>query len=84
MAAARSAGFVADRVGCARLAALVSVRDRVTGTPRARRRDAPVRAKRRRLRAQGGADELARLAELRDKGVLTEAEFEQAKAKALA
>src|SRR6476660_7495449 len=34
--------------------------------------------------AQGGADELTRLAELRDKGVLTEAEFEQAKAKALA
>lgn len=34
--------------------------------------------------AQGGADELARLAEMRDKGVLSEAEFQQAKAKALA
>jgi Short C-terminal domain/Phospholipase_D-nuclease N-terminal len=31
----------------------------------------------------GAADELARLADLRDKGVLTEAEFQQAKAKAL-
>ena len=30
------------------------------------------------------ADEVARLAELRDKGVLSEAEFQQAKAKALA
>jgi hypothetical protein len=30
------------------------------------------------------ADEIARLAQLRDQGVLTEAEFEQAKAKALA
>jgi hypothetical protein len=30
------------------------------------------------------ADEIQRLAELRDKGVLSEAEFEQAKAKALA
>ena len=33
---------------------------------------------------QGSADELARLAELRDKGVLSEAEFQQAKTKALA
>jgi hypothetical protein len=32
----------------------------------------------------GAADELARLADLRDKGVLTEEEFQQAKAKALA
>ena len=32
----------------------------------------------------GAADELARLAELRDKGVLSEEEFQQAKAKALA
>jgi hypothetical protein len=32
----------------------------------------------------GSADELARLAELRDQGVLTEAEFQTAKAKALA
>jgi hypothetical protein len=32
----------------------------------------------------GAADEIARLAELRDKGVLSEAEFQQAKAKALA
>ena len=31
----------------------------------------------------GTADELARLADLRDKGVITDAEFEQAKAKAL-
>jgi multidrug resistance efflux pump len=29
------------------------------------------------------ADELARLADLRDKGVISEAEFQQAKAKAL-
>ncbi len=33
--------------------------------------------------SSGTADELARLAELRDKGVLSPAEFEQAKAKAL-
>jgi hypothetical protein len=33
---------------------------------------------------KGNADEIARLAELRDKGVLTEEEFAQAKAKALA
>jgi hypothetical protein len=32
----------------------------------------------------GTADELTRLADLRDKGVLSQAEFEQAKAKALA
>jgi hypothetical protein len=32
----------------------------------------------------GSADEIARLADLRDKGVITEAEFQQAKAKALA
>jgi Short C-terminal domain/Phospholipase_D-nuclease N-terminal len=32
----------------------------------------------------GAADELARLADLRDKGVLSEEEFQQAKAKALA
>ena len=32
----------------------------------------------------GGADEIARLAELRDKGVLSEDEFNRAKAKALA
>jgi hypothetical protein len=32
----------------------------------------------------GGADEIARLADLRDKGVLSEDEFQQAKAKALA
>jgi hypothetical protein len=32
----------------------------------------------------GAADEIARLAELRDKGVLSEEEFQQAKAKALA
>ena len=32
----------------------------------------------------GPADEIARLADLRDKGVLTEAEFQQAKEKALA
>ena len=32
----------------------------------------------------GAADELARLAQLRDQGVLTEAEFQQARAKALA
>ena len=32
----------------------------------------------------GGAEELARLAELRDKGVLSEEEFQQAKAKTLA
>jgi hypothetical protein len=31
----------------------------------------------------GAADEIARLADLRDKGVLTEDEFQQAKAKAL-
>ena len=31
----------------------------------------------------GSADEIARLADLRDKGVLSEAEFQQAKAKAL-
>ncbi len=31
----------------------------------------------------GAADEIARLAELRDKGVITEAEFQQGKAKAL-
>jgi Short C-terminal domain/Phospholipase_D-nuclease N-terminal len=31
----------------------------------------------------GAADEIARLADLRDKGVLSEAEFQQAKAKAL-
>jgi hypothetical protein len=34
--------------------------------------------------AGGGAEEIARLADLRDRGVLTEAEFQQAKAKALA
>ncbi len=34
--------------------------------------------------ASSGADEIARLADLRDKGVLSEAEFQQAKAKALA
>ena len=33
--------------------------------------------------AGGSADEIARLADLRDKGVLSEAEFQQAKAKAL-
>jgi hypothetical protein len=33
---------------------------------------------------QGAADEIVRLAELRDKGVITEAEFQQAKSKALA
>ena len=33
--------------------------------------------------ASGGAEEVARLADLRDKGVLSEAEFQQAKAKAL-
>jgi len=32
----------------------------------------------------GAADEIARLAQLRDQGVLSEAEFQQAKAKALA
>jgi hypothetical protein len=32
----------------------------------------------------GAADEIARLVELRDQGVLSEAEFQQAKAKALA
>ncbi len=32
----------------------------------------------------GGAGEIARLADLRDQGVLSEAEFQQAKAKALA
>jgi hypothetical protein len=32
---------------------------------------------------RGTADEIARLAQLRDQGVLSEAEFEQAKAKAL-
>jgi hypothetical protein len=32
----------------------------------------------------GAADEIARLAQLRDQGVITDAEFEQAKAKALA
>ncbi len=32
----------------------------------------------------GGADEITRLADLRSQGVLTDAEFEQAKAKALA
>src|SRR5262245_15983859 len=32
----------------------------------------------------GSADEIARLADLRDKGVLSEEEFQQAKAKALA
>ena len=32
----------------------------------------------------GGAEEIARLADLRDKGVLTEQEFQQAKARALA
>jgi hypothetical protein len=31
----------------------------------------------------GSADEIARLADLRDKGVITDAEFQQAKAKAL-
>jgi multidrug resistance efflux pump len=31
----------------------------------------------------GAADEIARLAELRDKGAITDAEFQQAKAKAL-
>ena len=31
----------------------------------------------------GAADELAKLAQLRDQGVLSEAEFQQAKAKAL-
>jgi multidrug resistance efflux pump len=31
-----------------------------------------------------GADELAKLADLRDKGVISEEEFQQAKAKALA
>ena len=34
--------------------------------------------------AGGGADELAKLADLRDKGVISEEEFQQAKAKALA
>jgi Short C-terminal domain/Phospholipase_D-nuclease N-terminal len=34
--------------------------------------------------ARRTADEIARLADLRDKGVLSEAEFQQAKAKALA
>jgi Short C-terminal domain/Phospholipase_D-nuclease N-terminal len=33
--------------------------------------------------ASSGAEEVARLADLRDKGVLSEAEFQQAKAKAL-
>jgi hypothetical protein len=33
--------------------------------------------------AGGSADEIARLADLRDKGVLSETEFQQAKAKAL-
>ena len=33
--------------------------------------------------AAARADEIARLADLRDKGVLSEAEFQQAKAKAL-
>jgi hypothetical protein len=33
---------------------------------------------------RGAADEIARLAQLRDQGVLSEAEFQQAKAKALA
>jgi hypothetical protein len=32
----------------------------------------------------GSADEIARLADLRDKGVISDAEFQQAKAKALA
>jgi type VI protein secretion system component VasK len=32
----------------------------------------------------GSADEIARLADLRDRGVISEAEFQQAKAKALA
>jgi ABC-type multidrug transport system fused ATPase/permease subunit len=32
----------------------------------------------------GSADEIARLAQLRDQGVITESEFQQAKAKALA
>jgi hypothetical protein len=32
----------------------------------------------------GAADEIARLADLRDKGVLSDEEFQQAKAKALA
>ncbi|MGH9216569.1 MAG: SHOCT domain-containing protein [Acidimicrobiales bacterium] len=31
----------------------------------------------------GAADEIARLADLRDRGVISEAEFQQAKAKAL-
>jgi multidrug resistance efflux pump len=31
----------------------------------------------------GSADEIARLADLRDRGVISEAEFQQAKAKAL-
>jgi hypothetical protein len=31
----------------------------------------------------GAADEITRLADLRDKGVITDAEFQQAKAKAL-
>jgi chemotaxis signal transduction protein len=34
--------------------------------------------------AGGSADEIARLADLRDKGVISDAEFQQAKAKALA
>jgi hypothetical protein len=33
---------------------------------------------------QGAADEIARLADLRDRGAITEAEFQQAKAKTLA
>ena len=31
----------------------------------------------------GAADEIAKLAELRDQGIISEAEFQQAKAKAL-
>jgi hypothetical protein len=53
----------------------------------AKERDAYMRQYVQSVAASGAtstADELARLAELRDKGVITEADFQQAKAKALA
>jgi Short C-terminal domain/Phospholipase_D-nuclease N-terminal len=51
----------------------------------AQQQDAAMRQYVQNVTASGGtADELARLADLRDKGVISEAEFQQAKAKALA
>ena len=51
----------------------------------AQQQDAAMRQYVQNVTASGGtADEIARLADLRDKGVISDAEFQQAKAKALA